>query len=138
MALIQINKNPSRRDLAWFGLVLGLFFALVGGLIYWRTGAAQVAAILWVAAAAIVAVYYAVPPARRWIYLGWMYAAFPIGWTISHLILALTYYLVITPIGLAMRLCGYDPMERKLDRQAATYWKPHRQDDDVKRYFRQF
>ena len=62
----------------------------------------------------------------------------PIGWTISHAVLALLYYLLFTPIGLIIRLFGRDPMQRRLDRSAATYWVPHNQDRDAGRYFRQF
>ena len=82
--------------------------------------------------------YYAIRPFRRPIYLGWMYAVFPIGWVISHTVLALTYYLVLTPIGLLMRGLGRDPMERRFDRDGETYWTPHEPSEDPARYFRQF
>lgn len=72
------------------------------------------------------------------LYTGWMYAALPIGWSISHALLALIYYAVLTPIGLVMRLLGNDPMQRRLDRAATTYWSEHRPPADPKRYFRQF
>ncbi len=72
------------------------------------------------------------------LYRGWMFAALPIGWVISHLILGVVYYLVLSPIGLIMRLTGYDPMSRKLDPAATTYWLPHKQQTDNARYFRQF
>ncbi len=37
-----------------------------------------------------------------------------------------------------MRVVGYDPMDRRFDRDAETYWIAREPDDDVKRYFRQF
>jgi hypothetical protein len=67
-----------------------------------------------------------------------MAAVFPIGWLVSHLLLAAIYYLVVTPIGVMMRVCRYDPMQRRFDRQAATYWKPRRNTDDPQRYFKQY
>lgn len=72
------------------------------------------------------------------LYRGWMFAALPIGWVISHVILGAVYYLVITPIGLILRAVGNDPMQRRIDRAAATYWIPHTQQTDSSRYFRQF
>ena len=78
------------------------------------------------------------PPVRRWIYVGWIYAAFPIGWTVSHVLIAGIYYLLITPIGLIIRATGRDPLLRKFDRSAPTYWTPHPPPGDVKRYFRQY
>jgi hypothetical protein len=67
-----------------------------------------------------------------------MYAAFPIGWVVSHVMLALIYYGVMTPIGLVMRLLGRDPLKRKLDRSADTYWEPREPIANSKRYFQQF
>jgi hypothetical protein len=63
---------------------------------------------------------------------------FPIGWTVSHLLLAAIYYLAIAPIGVIMRVCGYDPMQRRFDRNAETYWKRRQDRDDTKRYFKQY
>ena len=39
--------------------------------------------------------------------------ALPIGILVSTVVLAVTYYLVLTPIGLLARLFGYDPMARR-------------------------
>ena len=139
--MIEINKNPSKRELMWFGVLFALFFALIGGLVWWKCDSPSGAWSIWWTAAGVVAVYYVVPPLRKWLYLGWMYAAFPIGWTISHVVLALVYYLVFTPIGLIMRLLGHDPLHRKFDRQATTYWTPHDPSGEARaggRYFRQF
>jgi hypothetical protein len=138
MAIIEINRNPSRRELAWFGALFMLFFAIIGGVIAWRFSGIAVAKWMWGIAALITAVYYALPPVRRPLYLGWMYAAYPIGWVISHVLLALIYYLVFTPIGFIMRSIGHDPLSRKYDRAASTYWIEHRPGGDPARYFRQF
>ncbi len=62
----------------------------------------------------------------------------PIGLVISYVILAATYYLVLTPIGLVLRLFGYDPMHRRFDREAKTYWVPREEDANTDRVFRQF
>ena len=67
-----------------------------------------------------------------------MTAVYPIGWIISHALLAMIYYLAITPIGVVMRLCGRDPLQRALDRSAKTYWTPHNVSEDTERYFQQF
>jgi hypothetical protein len=61
---------------------------------------------------------------------------FPIGWTISHVLMA-DYYLVVTPIGLIMRALKRDPMQRAFDRQAEAVDRPPK-DENTGRYFRQF
>ena len=137
MSVIEIKKDPSRRDLRVFGILLLVFTAIVGALFYWRSHAPGVARTVWIAGAALVAVYFAVPPLRRLIYLGWIYVTFPIGFVVSHVILGLVYYGVFTPIGLIMRLIGHDPMHRKFDRAAQSYWVEHDPHRSVERYFRQ-
>lgn len=137
MPMIEINKNPSRTELNWFGVLFAAFFALVGGLVFWQASE-RAAYVIWAVAAAVVVLYYALPPMRRPLYLGWMYAALPIGWTVSHLLLAAVYYLLFTPIGLVLRLTGHDPLHRRIDRDATTYWIEHPTVTDPARYFRQF
>ena len=78
------------------------------------------------------------PAFARAFYIGWVLAAEPIGWTISSLIMAIVFYLVVTPIGLAMRLVGRDPMTRRLEPDAPSYWHQRKPVTDIKQYFRQF
>lgn len=138
MALIEINRDPSARELRWFGGLFAIFFAVIGGVVRWSWHAPTAAAIIWCAAGGVTFLFAAVPPVRRPLYLAWMYAAFPIGWVISHTLLATVYYGVLTPIGLVMRWCGIDPLDRSLDRQRSSYWVEREQAADKSRYFRQF
>ena len=138
MALLQINRHPAAKELRWFGVLLAGFVVVAGALAHWQLEAPAAARIIWAAGAALAAVYATVRPLRRWIYLGWIYAAFPIGWTVSHLLLGAAYYLVLTPIGLLVRWIKGDPLGRELDRDAPTYWTERPPVRDVRRYFRQF
>lgn len=138
MALIEINKNPSRRELAWFGLLFLLFFGIAGSLVWVKTQSLDVAAIIWGCALLVATLYYALPPLRRPLYLAWVYGAFPIGWLVSNLLLAMIFYLLITPIGLTMRLLGRDALHRKFDPSAKEYWATHDPGGESSRYLRQF
>lgn len=138
MPLIEINRNPSAKDLRWFGLLLALFFGLVGALVWWRTG--QRASFLVIAGAGCVlwAVYSLVPAVRRPLFLGWMYAAWPVGTMVSLALLAVVYFLVVTPIGLAVRLFSHDPLGRAFDSRLSSYWRARAPAPPASRYFRQF
>jgi hypothetical protein len=61
-------------------------------------------------------------PLLRPVYVGWMKFAQILGWFNTRLILGVFFYLVMTPAGLLMRLFGKDPLNRKIDRQAKSYW----------------
>ena len=188
MTLIEINKQPTRRELIIFALLLAAFGSIVGYLLLSRPEVllyfSLVSGVAWIVhslfdrespatsklLAALVplasfALYAALwqgisawpvaiavwclaglaalavlisPSVGASIYTAWMVGFQPIGWTVSHLLLAVIYYGVITPIGLLMRLFGRDPLQRRFDRSASTYWIQRKQSTDTDRYFRQF
>ena len=138
MGLIRINTNPSRRQLAVFGLTWLAVFGMVGALLLRRGLPLPAAVAVWVAAVGVPAVGAVLPGVLRWVFVGMSYAAMPIGVVVSLVLLAVVYYLVLTPIGLARRLFGGDPMGRKFPSHEPTHWLSRRSAEDVRRYFRQF
>ena len=79
------------------------------------------------------------PSFMRLVFLGMSYAAWPIGFVVSHVVLAMVYYLVMTPIGLVMRLFGYDPMTRhRMGRWTSCWVERTGRARGPESYFRQF
>jgi hypothetical protein len=140
MAVIQINTDPTRKQLNQFGLIWLVFFAVMGTVFWFKLHSTTVSGAMWAAAVVVPVIGWAVPAFMKLVYLGMSYLAWPIGFVISHIILAVVYYLVFTPIGLIMRLVGYDPMCRRFDAAAESYWveRPKDATMDMRRYFRQF
>lgn len=62
-------------------------------------------------------------PVLKPLYIGWMRFAFILGWINSRIILCLIFYLIFTPLGLALRLFAKDPLEKKIEKGVKTYWK---------------
>src|SRR5260221_13697896 len=137
MAMVHINKNPSRRDLLVFTLAMPVCFGILGAL-RWRAGSIEAAEVVWGAGllVSVVALLYA--PARLWIYLGWMYATYPIAWTVSQVALLAIYFLIATPTALVLRAVGHDRMQRGFDKKPTSYCFARRPTTDTARYFRQF
>jgi hypothetical protein len=138
MALISINSNPSDGDLRQFGCLWFPLFAGIFGAVLWKNGSPNAAYMFWGAAAVSEIIGWIAPNAIKPFFVGSMYATFPIGWVVSHVLLLIAYYLVLTPIGLLMRLFGYDPMQRKLDKPAKSYWIAREPVVNSKRYFKQY
>ncbi|MCC7424305.1 MAG: hypothetical protein IT428_28895 [Planctomycetaceae bacterium] len=137
MALIEFQWNPSSRDLRIFAVGQVVFFGFVAAWIHRRFGSFPTAAAVVGVSLVGLAVGLAKPQALRLVYVGWMAAVYPIGWVVSHVLMAAVYYGVVTPVGLLMRLAGRDPMQRRFNRSAATYWTPRNTDIPTSRYFRQ-
>ena len=135
--MIEINKNPSPRTLRQFSLAAAAFAALVGYLAFGRAGSWTTAAVIWASGASVALLGMARPPSIRGIYLFMSYLTAPIGIVISLTVLGIIYYGVVTPIGVIMNLLGRDPMQRRRDPEAETYWR-QRKETPPDRYFRQF
>ena len=138
MSFVRINRDPSRRQLNQFGFVW-LGFVSVFGVVAWlKFDNLQLAAGLWIAAVVVPVAGWLAPAFMRLVFVGMSMLAWPIGFVVSHVVLALVYYLVLTPIGLAMRLIGYDPMSRRTVADAASRWVERGPRRDAESYFRQF
>lgn len=107
-------------ELRKFGWVMATALAALTALAWWH-GAGW-----WAWAAGIGALFLAVgtvlPRALGPVERLWMRIAGALAVVMTTLVLTLTYYLVITPIGLLMRLLGMDQLGLRLDRDADSYW----------------
>lgn len=134
----DIQFDPPRTTLRQFAW---LWLAFFGGLAIWQalvranTGVGIALAIF---AVIVGSLGLTRPEWVRYIYVGWMVLAFPIGWTISQVMLVLMFFGLFTPFGLVFRLIGRDPLQRsrRLDRE--SYWETKPITTDLKRYFKQF
>ena len=138
MAIVKITWHPSPNQLRVFALVQVLFFALISMFITRHSGSWQGAGIVMACSATIAVVGVCVPGIIRFVYVAWMAALFPVALTVSFILMALIFYLLFAPIGLMMKLVGRDPMYRKLDVSADSYWIRREQKREEAAYFKQY
>jgi hypothetical protein len=125
------------RDLRKFGLLVGVVFALIGVALLLRHRAA--APYFLSAGALLILPGLIVPRVLKPVYLAWMTLAILLGFVVSGILLILLFFLVITPIGWVARCLGNDFLNLKLDRTAASYWRPReRRAKSPAEYERQF
>src|SRR5262245_36510128 len=136
MKWADIRFDPTTREMRQFA---GLLTAFGGGLAawgYWRGWSAGWLA-LFTAATVAGLVGLVMPRALRPLYVGWMVAAFPIGWAISKVVLAVVFIVVFVPIGLVFRMFGRDAL--RLHKPASQgLWSEQAPVTDPARYFRQY
>ncbi len=125
------------RQFRSFGITLGSALLILAGIFYWReiSGSAVIAGIgILLFFAGLIA-----PRTLRPLYKPWMILALVLGFIMTRILLVGIYVLLFIPIGLLMRLFGKDPLQRKLDPNAKTYWIPKRYDaKDPKRFERYY
>jgi multisubunit Na+/H+ antiporter MnhG subunit len=64
-----------------------------------------------------------------------MTLSFEIGQFFGKLILVLLFFLLVTPLGLLLRLLGKDLLDMRRQPEATTYWKPARSSREFDRMF---
>jgi Saxitoxin biosynthesis operon protein SxtJ len=134
----DIPFSPSSRMLRQFA---GLWLAVFGGIAAWQglvKGRVELALAIGAIAVIIGGLGLARPNLIRPVFVGWMVLAFPIGWTVSLVLLGLVYYGLFLPIGLVFRVTGRDALQLRPRPALTTYWTARPGVADVRRYFRQF
>ena len=134
----DISFAPPSRTLRQFG---GIWIAFFGGFAAWQGFVRGHEVFAWALAAAAVTVGpvgLIWPQLIRPIYVGWMVLAFPIGWTLSKVVMAVMYYAVFTPVAFVFRLIGRDALALRPVRGTETYWTKKPVAANARSYFRQF
>lgn len=148
MAIIEVNWNPPAKQLRSFGWICLVAFGALGTwLHYQRTlfgfelppdTAGMIARTLWGIATASALLAVVAPSALRPLHVLLTAISLPIGLVISHVLMALLYYGMFTPLALIFRVMGRDVLQRRFDPGASTYWSRREPVTDRKRYYRQF
>lgn len=119
-----------------FGLLVGAILLAITGVSLYRHDLAF-GAVHWSLLAAGLSLVIAGatrPRVLAFVYKIWMALALILGFVMSHVILSLVFFLVITPIGLFFRLRGRDPLRRKMEPRQTSFWIPKTERDaSVKR-----
>lgn len=137
MKWTDLRKPPSQKVLRQFAGA-GLGFGLLVAGQQWMKYGHQTAALILVSVAVLIGGVGLIHPAAiRWGYTAAMLIAFPIGWVVSQLVLALIFYGLITPLALVSRWRGRDVLLRARP-DSQSLWLPKEQPQDLRRYFRQY
>ncbi|NQU20154.1 MAG: hypothetical protein HQ567_02650 [Candidatus Nealsonbacteria bacterium] len=135
MKLVEINWNPTDRQLRQFGMISFVALPLLGWL--WSGRDMKVTAVTAAIGAVLAIVGWLYPRGLKPVYVGLTLVTIPIGMVVSELAMAVVFFGLIVPTGLVFRLIGRDSMQRKLDREAGSYWQPKKQPRDATAYLRQ-
>ena len=115
-----------RRGLRQFGVVTGaLLSALFGVTLPWLLGYSY-PLWPWIVTALLVAWASLHPTSLSPLYRAWMRLGLLMSRVTTPLLLGLVFFMIFTPVALAMRLAGRDTMQRKIDPAQSTYRKASR------------
>lgn len=116
MSLNSTDKKTTRT----FGLIAVLFFGVLCGVGIWH---ARPLAIAIFGLLCLMGLGLLLAPVRlRPLHAGWLKVSHLIGKTITTVMLALAYYVVITPAALIKRIFSGRPIALKPDKSLSSYW----------------
>ena len=107
-----------------FGLIVGGVFVLLGSWWLYRGKFVSAAYALMIAGAALVLGGVFVPRVLVVPRKVWMKLAEGMAYVSSRIILAIVFFLVLTPIGLVKRAMGWDPLQRRAGPRD-SFWEPY-------------
>ena len=123
MSLVQIDWKPDGPALRRFGRTVIIGSLLIAAVFHWGRGWTTAALVLAGAGVVVGGLGLTGSVAARPGYLAWMGIAFVMGNIVSRVVMAVVYYLVVTPLGLVMRMVGRDRLALgAAARRRATHW----------------
>ena len=123
---MRFKDTPSERRK--FLLSLSIMLSIVVAVLLWRVIIPWPSAWLaWGAVAVLLCVGLAWEAAGRWVHRAGMTLGFCVGRVFGTLFLLLLFFVVLLPLGLALRLFGKDLLQmRRWQAGAKSYWKTAR------------
>ena len=139
MSLIEIDWNPKSKQLQNFGKIALAATFIISFLLYLLKGVAIQWVLIICAFGFITFIISKISlKLTKMIYLGMILLTMPIGWVVSFILMAAFYFLLLAPLGLFFRLIGRDPLNRKFEPTAKSYWMTRRPPKGLEQYFHQF
>ena len=117
-------KTRSFREEREFGLIVGGVFVLLGSWWLFRGKFFNAAYVFITLGAALVLFGVVLPRLLVVPRKLWMKLAEAMAYVSSRIILAIVFFLVLTPIGVVKRAMGWDPLQRRSGSRD-SFWQPY-------------
>ena len=130
------NIQTGKKNLKDFGLTIGIILLVIAVFLYFKQSNLH-NVLLYIAGFFIVSAFI-LPIILKPFYLIWMVFAVLLGWVMTRLVLSLLFFIIITPIGIVLRLAGKDFLKIKNSDQN-SYWNSRNSEIEKNRdYEKQF
>lgn len=116
-----IPARLTAREGRTFGFTVGVAFAVLGGIAFWRDHAVAWK-VLAVAAGTLVVAGAVIPTMLGPVQRGWMGFAHMLSRVTTPLFMGIVYFVVLTPIALVTRALGRRPLQHEA--RDGSFWVP--------------
>jgi hypothetical protein len=131
---LKLKEDP--REWLKFTAVMALALAILGAGLHLRNVISRTALFCSLAMLVLgLALCWGRPRWFRGFYRSGMTASFHVGQILGKVILTVFFLVMVTPLGLLLRLLGKDLLNLKRDSFAMTYWRPAKTSHQFDRQF---
>jgi len=138
MKLSDLNIKPDEKILREFGIFSLFGFGAMGLVAALKWDFWQLSYGLWGLAVFVFLFAFIRPEVLRPLFVLLMVVAFPIGFVISNVILAVLFYAVFTPLALLFKIIGRDALNRKIEPDRISYWISRDEERLIAQRFKQY
>jgi ABC-type xylose transport system permease subunit len=117
-------RNQSLRAQREFGLIVGGVLVLLSAWWFYRGKFPGLAPFTVSIGGLLILLGLVFPRGLIWPNRAWMALAEVLSYISTRIILALVFFLIVTPIGVVKRAFGWDPLHRRAA-PGESYWKPY-------------
>ena len=112
--------KTGKKELRSFGVTIGIILLLIAGFLFYKEK--ESFQLFIYIASSFIGIGFIIPILLKPIYIIWMTFAIILGWFMTRVILSLLFFVIITPIGIILRLFGKDFLDIKKQATEESYW----------------
>ncbi len=136
--MLKLKFKPTVKEVKLFSIIWFPLMFLIFGFFFARTGVNfEIIKVAWMILAIFSISGFIYPSIIRPFYVILLVLTFPVGWIVSHTLLLLIFVILITPIGLVLRIRGHNPLNLN-SKGAQSMWvkcvKNNKSSDYLKQY----
>jgi hypothetical protein len=138
--LKEVSEIKQRKkDLRSFGIIIFFAGLVIDAIIYWKHGLQAKSLFIYSTLGSLFLITgLLIPNLLKPIHKIWMILAVILGFIMTKLIMTLTFILIVTPIGLLLKLSGKDLLNLKIKEKENTFWKDYQRVENKDRYTKMF
>ena len=114
------NIKTGKKYLRSFGITFGIIFLIITFYLFCLENESY--QIIFYLSVSFIAFGLILPNFLKPIYIIWMTFAIFIGWIMTRVILSLLFFIIVTPVGLALRILGKDLLDLNKQDIQKSYW----------------
>lgn len=135
--LARLNWRPSAGEIRYFANTLAVLAAIFA-IVLTATGKSYPALLIAAAGIGLAVLCRSVPSVGRWTYVVWMAVTYILSLVISPIVIAVIYYLALTPMAFFARITAKDELNLKRKVNHSTYFAGAEYDTSPDSFRRQF